>query len=325
MTGSRMFDLWRGVGLFALAAWLSSAPGPAVAQTSSEEGWKVCAGEGQTCRVDRRTVVRYGAETRWSSRVVSGNVECSNEQFGDPAPQLPKQCEVRDYGVGGGGSGGTGGSTGPGGAAAGWTFCAAEGEICNFRGQSEVRFGTDRQFSVRGGFERVRCGVEDFGDPAFGITKHCEVRSNAALPAGPVRPGWGGPQPTVAWRYCASEGQSCRVNGKTQVRFGDGRRYATRNVEGEVTCGAGTFGDPAFGVVKHCEVLAAAWLGGTAAGWSRCATEGERCTFNGQAQVRYGSGGRYAYREAYNGLNCATPAFGSDPSPGKMKSCEIRR
>lgn len=316
MFSSTRLVVWRGLGLLALAAWWGAAPAPALAQASTNDGWRACASEGQTCRVDQRTVVRYGADTRWASRVVYGNVECSNGAFGDPAPEVPKQCQVREYG----GSGGAGSS------ADGWTFCAGEGEVCSFRGRAEVRFGTPGRFTTRNGYERVRCGVEDFGDPAFGVTKHCEVRTAAALPIGPNRPPiWGGPQPSTSWRYCAAEGQSCRVNGRAQVRFGDGRKFASRSINGEVDCSVAAFGDPAQGVVKHCEVQASGWQSGGVAGWSRCAGEGERCAFNGQAQVRYGTSGRYVYREAFNNLDCATTAFGSDPYPGKVKACEIRR
>jgi len=320
MAGLKMLDVWRGCGLFALAVWLGAAPAPALAQAAvgaaANDGWRICASEGQTCRVDQRTVVRYGADERWSSRVVLGNVECGNEAFGDPAPQAVKQCQVRDFG-GGAGAGGS--------PAEGWAFCAGEGEVCAFRGRAEVRFGTAGRFTTRTAYDRVRCGVEDFGDPAFGITKHCEVRSAAALPVGPNRPTWGGPQPSTSWRYCAAEGQSCLVNGRAQVRFGDGRRYTARSIRGEVDCSVAAFGDPAKGVIKHCEVQSGGWQSGGVAGWSRCAGEGERCAFNGQAQVRYGTGGRYVYREAFNSLDCATTAFGSDPYPGQVKSCEIRR
>ena len=313
----------RMLGVMAwLAAALLAAPTPAPAQ-ARDEGWRVCAAEGQICRVDRRTVVRYGADSRWSSRVVQGSVDCTNEAFGDPAPQVTKACEVRDFSGAGAGpvAGAAPGTPTP----TGWAFCAAEGEVCNFRGLSEVRFGTAASYTVRNAFERVRCGVEDFGDPAYGSTKHCEVRSAAVLPAGPVRAGVGSAEVAAAWHYCAAEGQSCRVNGKTQVRFGDGRKYATRNVDGEVACGVAAFGDPSFGLVKHCEVLVTGWLGATEAGWGRCAPEGQRCVFKGQAQVRYGTARRYVYREAFDGLDCGSVAFGSDPYPGRLKSCEIRR
>jgi hypothetical protein len=317
----------RAGALALLVSTLAAGPAPVAAQTQAQaqardDGWRVCAPEGQICRVDRRTVVRYGADGRWSSRVLQGSVDCTNESFGDPAPQVAKACEVRDFAapVAGAATGAATGTT-----TAGWAFCAAEGEVCNFRGLSEVRFGTAAAYTVRNAFERVRCGVEDFGDPAYGSTKHCEVRSAAVLPAGPVRAGPATSQVATAWHYCAAEGQSCRVNGKTQVRFGDGRKYATRNVDGEVACGVAAFGDPSFGLVKHCEVLATGWLGATEAGWGRCAAEGQRCTFQGQAQVRYGTARRYVYREAWGGLDCGSVAFGSDPYPGRLKSCEIRR
>lgn len=311
--------------LAALALALLSAAVPAVAQAADGDGWRRCADEGQTCRVQGRATVRYGTEGRWTTRSVIDGIQCGNEAFGDPAPDVPKRCEARTGAGGGGGSGGAAGGGGSGSGAAGWTYCAAEGQTCRFRGQAQVRFGQGDRFNVRTAYGSVRCDVDDFGDPIFGVTKFCEVRSSAALDAGGGSSGsWSGP--TSGWRYCAAEGGSCKVNGRAQVRFGDGRRYNTRSVNGEIACSTDVFGDPAFGVVKHCEVQATGANGaGFSAGWTRCARENERCSFSGAAQVRYGTAGRYVYRDARDGLQCSTDSFGSDPYDGRVKQCEIRR
>jgi hypothetical protein len=311
---------------------------PGAAQADDADGWRACADEGQTCRVsgsgNSRAVVRYGEPGRWVTRSVMGSVDCSNEAFGDPAPQVAKRCEVLGGNGGGNGGGGVGGGARPDGSgAAGWTFCAAEGEICQFRGQAEVRFGQGRQFVNRSGYGSVRCDVSDFGDPAFGVTKYCEVRSAQALVNGGNRPnawaGWGNGSANSGWRYCAAEGGSCRVgsttNGRAQVRFGDGRRYNTRSASGAISCSVETFGDPAFGVLKHCEVLASNANNDGNAAWNRCASEGQRCDFNGTVQVRYGTAGRFVYRDASNGVRCDSDSFGSDPYFGRSKTCEIRR
>lgn len=323
-------SLWGASGLLGLLVGAVTAL-PASAQpvvgTVASGGWRVCAAEGQTCQVDGRAVVRYGVDGRWSRRAVNGSVVCGNDAFGDPAPQVRKVCEVRDFGAGAGASAGAGTAPAGAGSAAGWTFCAAEGETCQFRGFSEVRFGDGTRFTSRGAVDAVRCDTEDFGDPAYGVTKYCEVRSSAALASGNARAAtYGGVPPAPAWRYCAAEDQVCRVSGRTTVRFGDGQRHVERQVNGgEVACSTQVFGDPAFGVVKHCEVQASGWANGSTTNWGRCADEGQRCAFSGQAQVRYGSEGRYTYRDAYGGVDCGNATFGTDPSPGRVKSCEIRR
>ncbi len=295
----------------------------APAAQAAERGWRDCANEGEVCRVSERGVVRYGVPGNWATRSVRGDVLCSNVAFGDPAPNEPKRCEI----AGSGGNSGGGSSSNDG----DWVFCAAEGETCRFRGSAEVRFGHGDRFTTRRASGSVRCDITDFGDPVYGITKHCEVRREAALGGGGgggSGGSWGGGNDK--WRYCAAEGQSCRVNGRVQVHFGDGQRFATRTVNGEVNCSIGVFGDPAYGQVKHCEVQTAGWggaggSGGNNPGWSRCAREGERCEFSGRTQVRYGTSGRFYYRDAWGSVNCDSNQFGGDPYPNRVKTCEIRR
>lgn len=292
--------------------------GLAQAAQAQSGGWRECAREGQMCQLDGRGVVRYGVDGQWSSRVLSGRILCGNDLFGDPAPQQPKRCEVRDAGSG----------------AQGWVFCAAEGETCRLRGSGEVRFGADRQYTVRRAHNAIRCDVEAFGDPIYGQTKHCEVRANVAL-SRPGGDGWqgggGGWDDDKRWRQCASEGQTCHVQGRAEVRFGDGRRFASRTVRGAVLCSPSVFGDPAYGVVKHCEVRANAFggwgdSGPGDGGWSHCADEGGRCDVGpGRVQVRFGTRGRYVYRDVYGGVNCDLQAFGPDPYPNEKKQCELRR
>ena len=58
---------------------------------------------------------------------------------------------------------------------AGWTFCAAEGAVCNLPAGREVRFGVPGNYRivfVAG--TSVACNNATFGDPAFGQVKHCE-------------------------------------------------------------------------------------------------------------------------------------------------------
>ena len=310
---------------------------PTQYQPQHEDGWRNCAVEGQTCSVNGRAMVRFGTDGRWISRTVSNYVQCDNDAFGDPAPGAPKRCQVRvsgnygsgNYGTGNYGGGNYGSGYNPG-SAQGWSFCAAEGEICRVKGRTEVRFGQGNSFVTRTAYGNVRCDVADFGDPTPGATKFCEVRRSGGQSyehsTQASWAGWGSGASNSGWRFCAAEGGTCRVKGNGSVRFGDGRNFKTMNVNGEIPCNAGVFGDPARGVTKHCEVQAVKYNdGGSSSGWSQCAREGERCNFGGVAQVRYGAAGRYVYRDGTNGVTCASNYFGNDPYPGKAKICEINR
>jgi hypothetical protein len=53
-----------------------------------------------------------------------------------------------------------------------------------------------------------------------------------------------------------------------------------------------------------------------------CAREGGYCAFEGPAIVRYGAGGRFVSRRAFNGIACNNSVFG-DPFVGADKACYI--
>ncbi|WP_418128034.1 hypothetical protein [Variovorax sp. KK3] len=53
------------------------------------------ANEGGSFTVSSPTVVRYGADTRWVQKTVTGTVTCTNAFFGsDPAPFVVKSCRA---------------------------------------------------------------------------------------------------------------------------------------------------------------------------------------------------------------------------------------
>ena len=56
--------------------------------------------------------------------------------------------------------------------------------------------------------------------------------------------------------------------------------------------------------------------------WQRCASQDEVCRFKGEALVRYGAEGRYAFRVARNRILCDVRDFGGDPAEGVFKRCE---
>lgn len=57
--------------------------------------------------------------------------------------------------------------------------------------------------------------------------------------------------------------------------------------------------------------------------WATCAREGQTCRVRGEAMVRYGADGRYAFRVTRDSIPCTNEAFGSDPARGTPKQCEV--
>lgn len=130
-------------------------------------GWTRCAAEGQYCRVDGTARVRFGGDSRYEYRNVSGGIQCSVQQFGDPAYGVNKACEYMAHG-GGYNSVNYGG---------GWEYCASEGGYCSFSGPGDVRYGINGRFVVRRAINGVPCDLNAFGnDPAYGQKKQCFVR-----------------------------------------------------------------------------------------------------------------------------------------------------
>ncbi|WP_040712438.1 S-layer homology domain-containing protein [Paenibacillus curdlanolyticus] len=72
------------------------APGQATKSAAAANGsWTYCADEGDYCYFQGEQEVRYG-NGDYASDIFIGGVDCSNTVFGDPAPGVPKVCEVRD-------------------------------------------------------------------------------------------------------------------------------------------------------------------------------------------------------------------------------------
>lgn len=60
---------------------------------------------------------------------------------------------------------------------------------------------------------------------------------------------------TPTWSKCADENGQCSFSGTRQVRYGVDGRFTTLTRTNGVTCGNAVFGDPAYGIVKRCDVL----------------------------------------------------------------------
>lgn len=299
--------------LFALlvtTAGLYGAAAPAAAQ----QDWRLCAPEGGTCTFPGDSLVRFGLPGRYVFRHARENINCTIDSFGsDPAPGVAKQCDFsrdwradpqyrgwRDPFAPPPSSQGSGNSI--------WRFCAVEGGDCVVRGATRVRFGVDGRYNVRQVRDRVVCNASTFRDPAPGRAKVCEYEETGS-----------------AWTVCAGEGEWCRFDGTQTVRYGANGRYVERTATGGVACHNGTFGDPLPGMAKQCEVRSGGGGVGFGLPWQPCAHEGGQCNFRGAGMLRYGASGRYAYREAVDGVSCTNSEFGGDPAPGAPKQCELLR
>ncbi len=223
-------------------------------------GWTLCARENESCRVDGPATIRFGTNGRYYERQVrGGNVFCSIQTFGDPAPRERKVCELRYDGGGGHGGWPGGGNAGwPGGGNAGWTTCARENEICRLPGPAIVRYGTQQRFSdheVRGG--SVRCDNRTFGDPAPREDKFCAYRSGSGggWPGG-GNGGFPGGGPGGGWSDCAAENGYCSFRGRRSVWYGaDDGRHVVREFRDGVPCTNDAFGgDPAPRAPKRCAI-----------------------------------------------------------------------
>ncbi|RSZ56440.1 hypothetical protein HF313_28845 [Massilia atriviolacea] len=117
---------------------------------------------------------------------------------------------------------------------------------------------------------------------------------------------------TTQWTFCANENSRCVFNGNQTVRYGAGDRFVSKTLGWGASCNTATFGDPAPGVAKHCEVTST---------WEACGVEGGQCAFTDTRTVRYGSGASFMSKTATGGVACNSNVFG-DPTPGIAKRCD---
>ena len=130
------------------------------------------------------------------------------------------------------------------GADTGWTRIATEWQPFSVSGTQTVRYGSGTSWVTRSVTAAGYCTNEFFGtDPAYGIVKQCDL---AVADAG------------TAWTRIATEWQPFSVSGTQTVRYGSGDSWVTKSVTGGAYCTNDFFGtDPAYGIVKECDVAAA--------------------------------------------------------------------
>lgn len=294
--------------VLALGVMFAGSP-PATAQTTGSGTWTRCGTEGQWCTPAGVSTVRYGANGSYAQRTVTGQFGCASSVFGDPAYGTPKVCDVLN-GV----------------EAATWQTCAADGQTCSVSGPSVVRYGVGDRWFQRSVSASFTCGSALFGDPFWGLTKSCQVRTSVAVAASaPLtvettgNGGTAGASAAGTWTRCGGEGATCKIPALSTVRYGASGIYTQRTVSGEFVCASTVFGDPAPGAAKGCDVL----NGVENATWQVCASEGKTCSVPGPSVVRYGAGDSWFQRSASASFTCSSGLFG-DAVYGIPKICEVR-
>jgi glucose/arabinose dehydrogenase len=130
-----------------------------------------------------------------------------------------------------------------------WVRIAGEGQSFMVTGTQVVRYGAGANWVQKSVTGSGQCTNAYFGsDPAFGTVKSCELQTTVT------------PPPPGAWTRIAVEGQAFNVGSTARtVRYGVDTRWRQRSVTGIGQCTNSFFGgDPAWGVVKACEVQAVA-------------------------------------------------------------------
>ena len=58
--------------------------------------WDLCARETKDCKFTGTKLVRYGANDKYTYKIISDGISCSNKVFGDPVPGIVKNCHLSD-------------------------------------------------------------------------------------------------------------------------------------------------------------------------------------------------------------------------------------
>jgi hypothetical protein len=144
----------RGIFLCAivLSLWVPAA----------RAAWVFVANEHQSFTVSGTQTVRYGQNTSWVQKSVTGSGQCTNAFFGqDPLYGTVKRCErlVPEF----------------------WIRIAAEHESFTVNGTQTVRYGSNTSWIEKTVTSGGQCTNAFFGrDPLYGVVKRCELKSSTA-------------------------------------------------------------------------------------------------------------------------------------------------
>jgi hypothetical protein len=165
--------------------------------------------------------------------------------------------------------------------------CAAENGFCRVPYPTRVIYGAGGRSAAREvGRGGIPCSNDVFGDPAPGRPKRCSYvargygrggdgwRDDSRPGRGFDRPGrdfdgpgrgFDGPRDDFrgrdrrddmfGWQDCARENGYCNFRGVKRVRYGARGRFVERMSRDGIPCDNRSFGDPAPGEPKSCQVL----------------------------------------------------------------------
>jgi hypothetical protein len=183
-------------------------------------------------------LVRYGANQSFFMVETQGinEIACNNDLFGDPAHGAGKSCEYMPA------------------SPEKETFkrCSGEGQDCTLPNDMprRVRYGANGKWVYRIASGTFPCNNDRFPDVARGVGKSCEYSTAPYSLGGKA----------VEFQECGTEDSGdCQVGDGTDpvlIRYGAGARWIySLGTTGGVLCGNETFGDPARGETKFCQVV----------------------------------------------------------------------
>ncbi len=141
----------------------------------AEPSWVHLANHPDAFSVTGTQLVRFGVDTRWVEKVVTGSGWCTNSYFGfNPAVGVLKTCQLQVNGTP---------PAPPPASTTVWTHIANHPQAFTVVGTKLVRFGIDTRWVQRNVTDRGYCTNSFFGsNPAPGVLKTCQVASTVAAP-----------------------------------------------------------------------------------------------------------------------------------------------
>jgi len=324
--------------------------------------WVHCSNEGQVCEPPIPAEVRYGANDSYSQEVLTDSIHCHNSVFGDVAPGVFKHCDYQlsnasDFdGDGVVDSEDAFPADETNGQGSRWTLCAEVDGVCQPPVPALVRYGSTGQYLYSESVSSTVCEEAAFvGSLTNNNTQHCDYLLSDTIDFdGDGLVDVDDPYPNDAannaggdWVFCSVEGAACSFPVyPVLARYGAGENYVYRTVteaDDFPVCNNSGLGDPAPGVVKHCDYLfsdSSDYDGDSVVdsadpypndaennaegNWSFCSFEGLNCTPPvSPVLVRYGVFGSYHFAAVSdaNGIYCGNSTFG-DPFSGLIKGCD---
>lgn len=173
-------------------------------------GFSLCSNEGGYCAFSGSQLVAFGAGTAFAFQNLSDGTSCSTGVFGDPNRGVYKACYVLLA------------SNAPVPPPNG-TFCAPQGQQCNFNGTQVVAYGNAPFFSYVTASSPLNCTPATFQNFGTTSTNACFLVSNTPVAAS-------------GYTYCGVADSGCQFNGVADVIYqkANGTQYTSVQQNGFV-------------------------------------------------------------------------------------------